>query len=242
MNKLYCFVCFIFLGTQMGHGQSLVEDKIKTPFLFSENNKAYLLTKDSIFNLSDNPWSSSPHSIDLSEYNFVGNQSNSFLIHNPSQSTLVFEEGIFVALSEDYILNHSGTPQIKTPYIIYYIVGSFLLFLFGVLLFFYLKKSRPSGLSELPNRQLYLLQSELNQEELQLFKMILAVSPQFISFPELMTIYNQDLTYDSLKKKLRHSLSEIEKKSHKLLKKNRNIFEERRSVEDKRIKCIRIMP
>jgi len=57
-----------------------------------------------------------------------------------------------------------------------------------------------------------------------------------------MTIYDQDLTYDSLKKKLRHSLTEIEKKSQKLLKINRNIFEERRSVEDKRIKCIRIMP
>lgn len=242
MNKLYCFVCFIFLGVQMGQGQSVVKEQIKTPFLFSENNKVYLLTKDSIFNLTDNPWSSRPHSLDLTAYYFLGNQSNSFLIHTLNHATLVFEEGIFVSLSEEYILNHSGTTQIKIPYTIYCIVGSFLLFLFGVLLFLYLKKSRPSVLSDLSNGQLNLLESELNQEELQLFKKILAVYPQFISFPELMTIYDQDLTYDSLKKKLRHSLSEIEKKSQKLLKKNRNIFEERRSVEDKRIKCIRVKP
>jgi len=82
MNKLYCFVCFIFLGVQIGHGQSVLKEQIKTPFLFSENNKVYLLTKDSIFNLSDNPWSSRPHSLDLTAYYFLGNQSNSFLIHN----------------------------------------------------------------------------------------------------------------------------------------------------------------
>ena len=115
MNKLYCFVCFIFLGVQIGHGQSVLKEQIKTPFLFSENNKVYLLTKDSIFNLSDNPWSSRPHSLDLTAYYFLGNQSNSFLIHNLNHATLVFEQGNFVSLSEEFVFNHSGRPQIKIP-------------------------------------------------------------------------------------------------------------------------------
>ena len=106
----------------------------------------------------------------------------------------------------------------------------------------YRKKDQRVNLANLNNDSLELLESELNQEELMLFKKIFFAAPKYISFPELMTIYDQDLTYDSLKKKLRHSLTEIEKKSQKLLKINRNIFEERRSVEDKRIKCIRIMP
>ena len=145
-------------------------------------------------------------------------------------------------LNNDYVLGHSRIPlQTGLPTYIY-ILGLILLSIITALIVHYRKKDQRVNLANLNNDSLELLESELNQEELMLFKKIFFAAPEYISFPELMTIYDQDLTYDSLKKKLRHSLTEIEKKSQILLKINRNIFEERRSVEDKRIKCIRIMP
>ena len=242
MNKLYYFVCFIFLSAQISFGQSHIKDKIESPFLFTDNNKIYLLTSDSIFDLSYNPWSARKHSLTISNYSFVGNQTNSFLINDTTRSALVFKDGVFITLNNDYVLGHSRIPlQIGLPTYIY-ILGLILLPIITALIVHYRKKDQRVNLANLNNDSLELLESELNQEELMLFKKIFFAAPKYISFPELMTIYDQDLTYDSLKKKLRHSLTEIEKKSQILLKINRNIFEERRSVEDKRIKCIRIMP
>lgn len=182
------------------------------------------------------------HSLTISNYSFVGNQTNSFLINDTTRSALVFKDGVFITLNNDYVLGHSRIPlQTGLPTYIY-ILGLILLSIITALILHYRKKDQRVNLANLNNDSLELLESELNQEELLLFKKIFFAAPEYISFPELMTIYDQDLTYDSLKKKLRHSLTEIEKKSQILLKINRNIFEERRSVEDKRIKCIRIMP
>ena len=160
----------------------------------------------------------------------------------PNKTVIGYCQGVFITLNNDYVLGHSRIPlQTGLPTYIY-ILGLILLSIITALILHYRKKDQRVNLANLNNDSLELLESELNQEELLLFKKIFFAAPEYISFPELMTIYDQDLTYDSLKKKLRHSLTEIEKKSQILLKINRNIFEERRSVEDKRIKCIRIMP
>lgn len=80
----------------------------------------------------------------------------------------------------------------------------------------------------------------LTEEESEIFKLILEKHPHFISFPDLMDVFEPHLNYDSKKKKLRQSLYQIEDKIKGVLKTTKSIFEERKNKEDQRIKEIRI--
>ncbi len=73
--------------------------------------------------------------------------------------------------------------------------------------------------------------------------MLLKASPDCVSFPSLMALYNQDLSYDSLKKKLRSTLDSLDQKLLAFFKFKRvSCLEERKCIEDARVKEIRLMP
>jgi hypothetical protein len=81
----------------------------------------------------------------------------------------------------------------------------------------------------------------LNEEENQILSLIVGSYPNFIPFPELMDVFESHLSYESRKKKLRHSLNQIEDKINGTLKSKNKIFEERKNKEDLRIKEIKII-
>ena len=80
----------------------------------------------------------------------------------------------------------------------------------------------------------------LNEEEKLIFELIYQKYPNYISFPELMNVFETHLNYESRKKKLRHSLYQIEDKIKGILKSKNKIFIERKNKEDLRIKDIKI--
>jgi len=80
----------------------------------------------------------------------------------------------------------------------------------------------------------------LTEQESTIFKLILEKHPDFISFPDLMDVFEPHLNYDSKKKKLRQSLYQIEDKIKVVLNTKKSIFEEGKNKEDQRIKEIRI--
>ena len=59
-------------------------------------------------------------------------------------------------------------------------------------------------------------------------------------FPVLMQLFNQDLSYDNLKKKLRGTLDSLDQKLMVFFKSKETCMEERKSIEDARVKEIRL--
>lgn len=85
--------------------------------------------------------------------------------------------------------------------------------------------------------------STLTTKEKEVLDMLLTASPDYVSFPSLMALYNQDLSYDSLKKKLRSTLDSLDQKLLAFFKFKRvSCLEERKCIEDARVKEIRLMP
>lgn len=80
----------------------------------------------------------------------------------------------------------------------------------------------------------------LNEEETQIFNIIFEKYPNYTPFPELMGVFEPYLNYESRKKKLRHSLYQIEDKIMGVLKTKKKVFVERKNKEDLRIKEIKI--
>jgi len=84
------------------------------------------------------------------------------------------------------------------------------------------------------------IQAVLSKEEAHLYQSILENYPDYISFPDLMSAFEDHLSYENKKKKLRAALNQIELKIQRVIKRKSNIFLERKSKEDMRIKEIRI--
>ena len=80
----------------------------------------------------------------------------------------------------------------------------------------------------------------LTTEEDHLLSLIEDYYPNFITFPELMDVFDSHLSYENKKKKLRTALYQMEEKICKTLKLKSKIFFERKNKEDLRIKEIRI--
>jgi hypothetical protein len=115
-------------------------------------------------------------------------------------------------------------------------IGSLLISIF-VLLFIITKKKSDYKKVFSKRHEIELI---LTHEECEIFKLIIEKHPQYIPFPELMDVFEPHLNYDSRKKKLRHSLYQIENKIKVVLKTKKSIFIERKNKEDQRIKEIRI--
>ena len=84
------------------------------------------------------------------------------------------------------------------------------------------------------------IESVLNEEENKIFSIIYQNHPDFTPFPDLMNVFEPHLSYESRKKKLRHSLYQIEEKMDPIFKTKNQFFIERKNKEDLRIKEIRI--
>jgi hypothetical protein len=115
----------------------------------------------------------------------------------------------------------------------YFLGGIFIL----VLVFILSKKKNTFKKIDSKIKEIKLI---LNEEETQIFNLIFDNHPEYIQFPELMDVFESHLSYESRKKKLRHSLYQIEDKIKVVLKTKKSIFIERKNKEDMRIKEIRI--
>jgi hypothetical protein len=118
----------------------------------------------------------------------------------------------------------------------YYLFGGLLIGIMGIILI--TKKKNNFQKISLKRKEIDLI---LNEEENQIFNLILERYPNYIPFPELMDVFESHLSYESRKKKLRHSLNQIEDKINGTLKSKNKIFEERKNKEDLRIKEIKII-
>lgn len=118
----------------------------------------------------------------------------------------------------------------------YYLFGALLIGIMGIVLI--TKKKNNFQKISLKRKEIDLI---LNEEENQILSLIVGSHPNFIPFPELMDVFESHLSYESRKKKLRHSLNQIEDKINGTLKSKNKIFEERKNKEDLRIKEIKII-
>lgn len=118
----------------------------------------------------------------------------------------------------------------------YYLFGGLLIGIMGIILITKKKNNFQKITSK--RKEIDLI---LNEEENQILSLIVGSHPNFIPFPELMDVFESHLSYESRKKKLRHSLNQIEDKINGTLKSKNKIFEERKNKEDLRIKEIKII-
>ena len=65
-------------------------------------------------------------------------------------------------------------------------------------------------------------------------------SPDYVPFPTLMQLFNQDLSYDNLKKKLRGALDSLDQKLMVFFKYKESCLAERKSIEDARVKEVKL--
>lgn len=84
------------------------------------------------------------------------------------------------------------------------------------------------------------IESILTTEEFRILKMILDSHPNHVQFLDLMTVFGNNMSYESLKKKLRFSIQDLENKLQTFLKTSADIFVIQRNKDDKRNKEIGI--
>ena len=108
-----------------------------------------------------------------------------------------------------------------------------------VLAFFYLRRKKETLESRIRKKQKALYRT-LSSKEIEVIEILLASAPDHVSFPTLMQLFNQDLSYDNLKKKLRGTLDSLDQKLMTFFKKKNSFLEERKSIEDARVKEIRL--
>lgn len=84
------------------------------------------------------------------------------------------------------------------------------------------------------------LEKILTSEEFNILKMIINKHPDPVQFLDLMSMFDQKMSYESHKKRLRSSLLSLEDKVKKHLHTNADVFEITRSKEDRRNKQIKV--
>jgi len=84
------------------------------------------------------------------------------------------------------------------------------------------------------------LYKTLSSKEQEILNILLHSSPEYVSFPTLMQLFNQDLSYDNLKKKLRGTLDSLDQKLMVFFKSKESCMEERKSIEDARVKEVKL--
>lgn len=84
------------------------------------------------------------------------------------------------------------------------------------------------------------LYKTLSSKEQEILNILLHSSPEYVPFPTLMQLFNQDLSYDNLKKKLRGTLDSLDQKLMVFFKSKESCMEERKSIEDARVKEVKL--
>ena len=80
----------------------------------------------------------------------------------------------------------------------------------------------------------------LSTKKQEILNILLHSSPDYVPFPVLMQLFNQDLSYDNLKKKLRGTLDSLDQKLMVFFKSKETCMEERKSIEDARVKEVKL--
>ena len=84
------------------------------------------------------------------------------------------------------------------------------------------------------------LYKTLSSKEKEILNILLHSSPDYVPFPTLMQLFNQDLSYDNLKKKLRGTLDSLDQKLMVFFKYKESCLEERKSIEDAIVKEVKL--
>lgn len=121
-----------------------------------------------------------------------------------------------------------------TPWTLYAGLLGVLVIIVGLAL-----RKKKTAESRIRNKQkkIYAL---LSSKEIEILEMLLHKNPDHVTFPSLMQLFNQDLSYDNLKKKLRGTLDSLDEKLMRFFKQKNSFLEERKSIDDARVKEIRL--
>ncbi len=149
-----------------------------------------------------------------------------------------FKHKILFVSTLEFLGKPTRTEQLYTKndhtFLYYSLIALLLVIIFIILIF---KKKNNYQKIGSKRKEIDLI---LNDEENQIFNLIFEGYPNYISFPELMDVFESHLSYESRKKKLRSSLYQIEDKITSVLKTKNPVFKERKNKEDLRIKEIKI--
>ena len=123
---------------------------------------------------------------------------------------------------------------------IYLIAGLILLVISIVLYYGYRKRGKEKTPYDKIIFSIDDLEKTLTSEEFKILRMIVDKHPEPVQFLDLMSMFDQKMSYESHKKRLRSSLLSLEDKVKKHLHTNADVFEISRSKEDRRNKQIKV--
>jgi hypothetical protein len=103
----------------------------------------------------------------------------------------------------------------------------------------YLNK-RKKSVANMIISKIDILSIELKTEDFKVLKKIIDAHPEFINYSELLDLFPDHLGYESKKKKIRQSIINLEEYLSQKMKIKTSIFIDRKNIEDKREKQIRI--
>lgn len=229
----------------LGRRPFLTEDENYT-IIYDFNDKNLLITKDKVCSID----------IKKNQIVFYDNVNSDFIKSLKKDAThkcITFnkaEGGFYLILdkhnlgskllfvtSDEFLGKPTRTERlyvVNDDSIFYYLAGGLFLLIF---IYFITKKENTLKKINLKRNEIDLI---LNEEENQIFNLMYNKYPDFISFPELIDVFESHLSYESRKKKLRASLNQIEDKIMGVLKSKTKVFVERKNKEDLRIKEIKI--
>ncbi|MEN8667104.1 MAG: hypothetical protein ABF304_06680 [Flavobacteriaceae bacterium] len=84
------------------------------------------------------------------------------------------------------------------------------------------------------------IEKTLSDKEKEILHLLLNNPKEYVGFRELLLLFDQNYSYDSLKKKLREHLDSLDHKLMKALGSKNSVMEERKSINDARNKEVKI--
>ena len=92
------FLHIIFLGKISAQNKNLLEASNLLLFSFQENS--FLISGDSIYTVSDDPWTVKAHGLENLTYNFVSHGDIAYLVNSSNGVVYSFEEQVFKRLDQ----------------------------------------------------------------------------------------------------------------------------------------------
>lgn len=122
-----------------------------------------------------------------------------------------------------------------------FLLAALLLLVTSIALYFgFKRRGKEKTPHEKVSNSIVDLEKTLTSEEFNILKMIINKHPDPVQFLDLMSMFDQKMSYESHKKRLRSSLLSLEDKVKKHLHTNADVFEITRSKEDRRNKQIKV--
>ena len=92
------FLQTIFLGNITAQNKDVLEGSNLLLFSFQENS--FLISGDSIYTVSDDPWTFKAHGLENLTYNFVSHGDIAYLVNSSNGVVYSFEEQVFKRLDQ----------------------------------------------------------------------------------------------------------------------------------------------